>query len=206
MPQLAAEILAFWFADALASPAAAAARSKAWFTEDPAFDAVVASRFGDLPDQAASGALDAWAAEPRAALARVIVLDQFPRNLHRGSATAFACDPVAQRAAVAAIDAGLDLRLAPIEAAFLYLPFEHAEDMGLQERAVERFEALARREGALPASLFASYIDFAHRHREVIRRFGRFPHRNGALGRVSTAEEVDYLAGGGERFGGRRSG
>jgi uncharacterized protein (DUF924 family) len=198
---LAEEILAFWFADALASPQTAGVRSKVWFKHDPNLDAALAARFADCPREAASGQFDAWAAYPQASLARILLLDQFPRNLYRGTAAAFSCDARAQAAALGMTDSGQDLLLHPLHAVFVYMPFEHAEDVALQERAVHCFEALEARVEPGWEDLFRGYSDYARRHRAVIARFGRFPHRNDALGRQSTPEESAYLASGFERFG-----
>jgi steroid delta-isomerase-like uncharacterized protein len=198
-------LLAFWFGDDLDAPAAVAERMRVWFEGDPAVDRELRARFGALPDAAASGALDAWRETPRAALARVIALDQLPRNLFRGSARAFAYDALALEAAEHAVAAGFDRALHPLEAGFLYLPFEHAESPALQERSVALFEALAARGGPALGDVLAVWADFARRHRDVIARFGRFPHRNTALGRLPTAAERAYLAAGGESFGGAMS-
>jgi uncharacterized protein (DUF924 family) len=198
---LARDILGFWFADAFAGPDKAQARSKVWFTHDPRFDAELADRYADLPRRARSGEFLAWTQEPQTAAARILVLDQFPRNLFRASAEAFAYDAWAQRAALELIEHGQDLLLHPLAAAFAYLPFEHAEDLGLQERSVRCFEALQTRIEPGWESLFHGFTDYARRHHAAIARFGRFPHRNAALGRPSTPEEARYLATGGERFG-----
>jgi steroid delta-isomerase-like uncharacterized protein len=196
-------LLAFWFGADLDSPAALGERARFWFEGGPAVDRELRGRFAELPERAATGALDAWAAAPRSALARVIALDQLPRNLFRGTARAFAYDGLALEAAEAALAAGFDRALHPLEAGFLYLPFEHAERLDAQQRAVASFEALAAR-AAEPAhrAMLVEWADFARRHRAVIERFGRFPHRNAALGRLPTAAERTYLAEGGESFGG----
>jgi uncharacterized protein (DUF924 family) len=195
------EILAFWFGDACRSPEAHEARAKLWFIQNADFDHEIAARFGDLPERAASGELDPWAGTPRGALALVLVLDQFPRNLYRGSGRAFAFDEKARTVADSALDAGFDQALHPVEARFLYLPFEHAEDLALQDRCVDLMETLVGRAPAGMAAAFELSADFARRHRVVIRRFGRFPHRNAVLGRPSTPEEEAYLRSGGEVFG-----
>ena len=194
-------IVRFWFGDALASVEAATARAKVWFKADPAFDAELARRFGACPDQARSGAFDHWAREPESALARILVLDQFPRNIFRGTRAAFEYDAAAAAAATAAVDTGLDAQLHPLMTAFVYLPFEHAEDAALQARSVSAFQALEPRAPQGLEAMFAGFTDYAHRHRRIIERFGRFPHRNAILGRTSTAEEITYLEGGGDRFG-----
>ncbi|MEW5728821.1 MAG: DUF924 family protein [Pseudomonadota bacterium] len=170
----ARDLLDFWF-----SPAVAAK----WFAPDPALDRDLARRFGPLVERALAGGLGDWTVTPDGALALVILLDQLPRNLWRGSARAFAGDERARRVADDAIGRGFDLRLEPGRRTFLYLPFEHSEDLADQRRAV----ALFRERGT------ADGLDWAEKHLAVIERFGRFPHRNAALGRVSTPDEEAYL-------------
>jgi uncharacterized protein (DUF924 family) len=166
-----------------------------WFRRDDAFDAEIRARFGALPNEARTGACDGWAATPAGALALCLVLDQFPRNLHRGSAAAFACDPKARALARDAVLARrLDLALTPTERCFLYLPFEHSEDPADQDLSVTLFEGL--RDDPLHARPGGA-IAYAWAHRAVIRRFGRFPHRNAVLGRESTPAEHAWLAAGG---------
>ena len=198
---LADEILRFWFGDALQNDAASAEQSKRWFAYDADFDAQILRRFGHLPEQAAAGNLDSWMNAAATAAARLIVLDQFPRNLYRQDSRAFAFDKLASAGTEAAIERGFDTAVHPLQAVFMYLPFEHAEDIEKQERSVALFEALEKRAPAGAESRFARFTDFARRHRDVIARFGRFPHRNALLGRASTAEELQYLDEGGERFG-----
>jgi len=165
---------------------------EAWFRRDDAFDATIRARFGDLLAPAAAGALDAWAATPQGTLALLLLLDQFPRNLHRGTAAAFAADPHARAIARRAVfDHRHHRVLTNTEQVFLYLPFEHSEALPDQELSVALCESLRQdREHAKPDGS----IDYAWRHYAVIRRFSRFPARNAALGRVTTAEEADYLA------------
>ncbi|NNL67685.1 MAG: DUF924 domain-containing protein [Myxococcales bacterium] len=195
-------LLDFWFEDCDRDAERLAEAVRRWFAPNPELDRAIRERYGDLPQRAAEGALDAWQQAPRPALARVIVLDQFPRNLHRGSADAFAWDGLAKRASEQAIAAGFDAALTPIEATFLYLPFEHAEDLASQDRCVALYEALAARARPDLAAKFDEFTGYARRHREVIARFGRFPHRNAALGREPTDAERAYLAEGGEDFSG----
>lgn len=195
------EIVGFWFGDALDSAEAAGARVALWFSRDDDFDSEIRRRFGDLPERARRGELDAWRDAPASALALVIVLDQIPRNLHRGSALAFACDERAREVAREALDRGFDDRLHPLHAAFFYLPLEHSEDLADQDRCVERNERLARRAPPELRPHFDGFCHYARRHRELVRRFGRFPHRNAALGREPTPEETAYLESGGETFG-----
>jgi uncharacterized protein (DUF924 family) len=195
------EILDFWFGDALASPEQADLRSALWFGQDDDFDRQIRQRFGALPERAMRAELDAWRGRASSALALVLVVDQFPRNLYRRSARAFAFDPLARDVALESIARGFDEILHPLQASFLYLPLEHAEDIELQQRSVRLFEALAVRAPFALRARFEQFEDYAQRHREVIRRFGRFPHRNALLGRQSSPEEIAYLEAGGDTFG-----
>ncbi|MDE2583103.1 MAG: DUF924 domain-containing protein [Rhodospirillales bacterium] len=158
----------------------------AWFGKDAGLDAACAA-YAEAIYAARAGDLDDWAETPHGALALVILLDQMPRNLFRGSAEAFVADPHALAIARIALARGFDAMLDPIARVFLYLPLEHAEDPAEQDRSVRLFEALPPIEGA-------RVVHFARRHRDVVRRFGRYPHRNAALGRVSTPDELAYLA------------
>ncbi len=166
-------------------------KRKAWFTADDAFDAEIRSHFlGDF-EMAARGDLDSMADGSIGALALIVLLDQFPRNMFRGTARAFATDPKALSIAEAAVTRGLDQALSDIERAFVYLPFEHSERMEDQDRSVALFEALGDAES----------LDYAVQHRVIIERFGRFPHRNAILGRESTPEEEAFLKEPGSSFG-----
>ena len=179
-------VLDFWF-----GPPPLQVRT-AWFRKDPAFDDSIRARFGAAVDAALAGEL-CWPGST-GLLAQTLVLDQFPRNLFRGQARAFAGDAQALAIALQLIDSGAHLALHPLQRWFVYLPLEHAEDLALQDRSVALFSALAADAG------MADALDYAERHRDVIRRFGRFPHRNAALGRPSTAEERAYLATPGSGF------
>lgn len=175
----------FWFAGADSV-------RREWFQKDEAFDRDIDQRFGEQIAQALEGGLHQWDAEgPQAALARILLLDQFCRNVYRGTPLAFAGDHLALQAALDMIDAGEDQRLTPLQRAFVYLPLEHAEDLAMQERAVALFTRLAESEPGNQG--LAGMLDYAKRHREVIQRFGRFPHRNAILNRPSTPAEVEYL-------------
>jgi uncharacterized protein (DUF924 family) len=195
------EILEFWFGDALASPEQVGPRSELWFRQNHEFDRQIQQRFGSLPERAARGELDEWRGEAFSALALVLVLDQFPRNLYRRSARAFEFDPLAREIALESIAGGFDEALHPLQALFLYLPLEHAEDLDLQERSVQLFGQLATRAPAALRPRFEQFTSYARRHRDVIHRFGRFPHRNELLDRQPTSEEVAYLESGGDTFG-----
>jgi uncharacterized protein (DUF924 family) len=174
------EVLAFW----------RAAGAKKWFTKDDAFDAEIRNRFLATYQAAANGELTAWEASAEGALALVIVLDQFPRNMFRGSARIYAADPRARAVADRAIAQGYDEQVAPSERTFFYLPFEHSEDPADQERCVALHRAAGDADG----------LKWAEHHADIIRRFGRFPHRNKLLGRATTPEEQAFLDAGG--FGG----
>jgi uncharacterized protein (DUF924 family) len=194
-------VLAFWFADAASAPARASLRIPIWFDANPDFDAKLRAGFGALATRAARGELASWEEAPRSALALVILLDQFPRNVFRGSAAAFAHDEDALAAARRALAAGHASALAPIEHLFLLLPFEHAESLSAQDECVARAEALAAASPPAWRGVMQSFVPFALQHRAVIEQFGRFPHRNAVLGRASTPAEAKFLAAGATRFG-----
>jgi uncharacterized protein (DUF924 family) len=175
------DVLALWFAPETA---------RSWFEPDPALDAEIARRVGPLIEDAAAGRLDGWAETPRGALALCVLLDQFPRNVWRGTPRAFQHDHVARRVAGRALAARHDAVLTPQERLFLYLPFEHSECLADQERSVELMAGLGSDE----------WLDYARRHHAVIQRFGRFPHRNAVLGRPSTPEETAFLLEPGSSF------
>jgi uncharacterized protein (DUF924 family) len=179
------EVYDFWFLPA-ADPAHGQARDE-WFRKDDAFDAMIRTRFGPVIDRALAGDFGDWDADLRGALARIVVLDQFTRNAFRGKPDAFAGDARAQAATIAMIESGRDRLLQPVERWFAYMPLEHAEDLALQERSVGLFSALAK------DTELGDILDYAVRHRDIIARFGRFPHRNAILGRASTAEEIEFL-------------
>ena len=173
----ASDVLDFWFTQG----------RKAWFEKNPAFDGKVRSRFLPLFESALKLELAVWQRDPASCLALVILLDQFPRNMFRGSAKAFAGDPLAREAARVILDKGWDKAMAPDERLFAYLPFEHSESLEDQERCL----ALMKEIAVFPAT--ADMPKWAEAHLVIIRRFGRFPHRNAALGRASTPEEIEFL-------------
>jgi uncharacterized protein (DUF924 family) len=193
-------LLGEWFGGDIDSPEGLRARARAWFSRDPPFDALLHEHFGTWPDRARQGEFASWLDAPRPALALVLCLDQLPRNLFRETAQAFAYDAAAREAALAAIARGFDALLRPAEATFLYMPLEHAEDLALQDRSVSLFRALRDRVPEPMRPQFESFFSYAERHRAVIERFSRFPHRNDLLGRPSTIEEQHYLKTGGDRF------
>jgi uncharacterized protein (DUF924 family) len=179
------EVLDFWFG---APGSSEYCRPReAWFRKSDAFDAAIRARFLELHLHAAAGRLHAWQAAPDSLLALILALDQFPRNLFRGSSRAFATDAQALAAAQSAVARGFDRQLCPVQRWFVYLPFEHAESLEMQRTCIDLFASL----GGDPDS--AGAIDYARRHFEIIERFGRFPHRNAVLGRASTPEEAAFL-------------
>ena len=182
----AASVIDFWFG--LPTDPDHGKDRKAWFAKDEAFDVEVRSRFGATIEQGLRGELDGWSAEPGSALAQILVLDQFTRNAFRDTPRAFAGDARALAAASRMIGERSDEALPTFMRAFVYMPFEHAEGLAMQDEAVRLFTRLVAED---PAE--GSKLDYAHRHRAVIERFGRFPHRNAILGRQSTAEEIEFL-------------
>jgi uncharacterized protein (DUF924 family) len=168
----AADVLAFWFRGGESR--------KAWFEKNAAFDEEIRVRFLPLWEQALTGKLAAWPLARESWLAFIVLCDQFPRNMFRGSARSFATDPLALAAARRGVDLGWHLDLRPVEQMFVYLPFEHSEQLRDQERALDLFKGHEN-------------FEWARKHWEIIRRFGRFPHRNAALGRESTPEEIEFL-------------
>jgi uncharacterized protein (DUF924 family) len=190
----AQDVLDFWFG----APGSEAAGKphREWFVKSEAFDAGIRARFGAAIEAAVAGGLREWDQEgPQGMLARILVLDQFTRNAWRGTPQSFAGDTLALTAARRLVNAGADRELPPLQRAFVYMPFEHAEDAYMQEQAVELFSVLAAEHPG-----FDEMLDYAHRHRGVIARFGRFPHRNEILGRASTPEEIGFLQQPGSRF------
>jgi uncharacterized protein (DUF924 family) len=167
------------------------AGAKRWFAADAAFDAVIRDRFGALHGEAAAGQLSGWEENAPGALALILVTDQFSRNLYRHSALAFATDEMARNVAGRALARGFDQATEPALRSFFYMPFEHHEDAASQARAMALFEKLAAETG------FPDGLKWTRLHRDLILRFGRFPHRNKVLGRLNTPEEIAYLAQGG---------
>lgn len=187
--ELERRIHEFWFG-APESPEHGRKR-EAWFKADDAFDAEIRAQFLDDFEAAVRGDLDTMADQANGALALIILLDQFPRNMFRGSARAFAADPKALSIAEATVARGLDQALTDIERTFVYLPYEHSERLEDQDRSIALYEALGDAES----------LDYAVQHRVIIERFGRFPHRNAVLGRESTPEEEAFLQQPGSSFG-----
>jgi len=194
-------ILDFWFAGSAADPGRAAGRGRFWFSASADLDRQIGARFAPACAAAAAGELDHWAAQPRAALARILLLDQFPRNLFRGTPRAFEADAMALQASRALVAAGHLAALTPVEQAFALMPYQHVESLADQREGVALFERAAATAPRPWADVMESYAGFARRHLRIIERFGRFPHRNRVLDRASTPAEERFMSAGGETFG-----
>lgn len=194
-------ILAFWFGELDAAGLPAPAVEQRWFSGGKAVDAEIRARFEADLRNAAAGRLRRWETTAHGALALVLLFDQFPRNMYRGTPRAFLFDEHARAVAERALAAGHEASLRPIERMFLYMPLQHAEDGAAQDESVRRFRALVDAVPEDQRERFRGYLGYAERHRDVIARFGRFPHRNAVLGRPSTPEEQAYLAGGSPTWG-----
>jgi uncharacterized protein (DUF924 family) len=189
-------VLAFWFGDErdpIDGVAALERRSTLWFHGTPDGDREIAERFGPALEQARHGELEPWAESPRGRLALIVLLDQFSRNLFRGTPLAFAQDPGAQRLAVSGLDAELDRPLALHERLFFALPLGHAEDRALQDRHLAYFDRIVAEAPPGVRSFYEHAHESVRRHHDVVARFGRFPTRNTVLGRAATPEEITYL-------------
>lgn len=188
------QVLEFWFdADPL-DAVAMQARMDVLFNVDPAFDAAVRRRCGGMVERALDGELEQWASNARGTLALVVLLDQMPRNIFRGTARAFAGDAQALVHALAGFERGFDRELSVIERVFLHMPLEHAEDIELQQRCVASYEVLHAEAPATFREITAAALQAGVDHHALVARFGRFPHRNAVLGRSSTAAETEWLS------------
>ncbi|MEO1149090.1 MAG: DUF924 family protein [Cyanobacteria bacterium J06638_22] len=188
-------VLNFWFGDPTNPKSSYTQQRKLWFSKSEETDETIRREFMPLYAQAATSELDSWATEPESCLALLLILDQFPRNMFRDMPRAFATDEKALAIAKHAIERGFDQALKPVQRLFMYLPLEHSETLEDQHRSVALVETLKEEDTDL-----ADAYDYALRHRDVIQRFGRFPHRNIILGRQSTSEEIDFLQQPGSRF------
>ena len=183
----AEEVLDFWFGRE--GEEGYGEFREAWFTKDPEFDREIRDRFEPVYEEAASGKLEDWKSDLHSCLALIVVLDQFPRNMFRGDPRMYATDELARAAARHAVDHAYDRELSPAQRLFVYLPFEHSENLEDQRRSVELFRGLSVEMGS------EDLLGYAVRHMEIVERFGRFPHRNEILGRATTPEEVEFLEG-----------
>lgn len=194
------EILDFWFGELDEHGLPDSFHRNRWFISTRKFDQEIRRRFLSMVLLASENGLQHWRSRAGGALAEIILLDQFTRNIYRGSALAFDNDGLARRLCRKAMEKGQDMELVPIQRAFLYMPLQHSERLEDQELAVECYEQLTAANEGLLGDFMGSFLQSAQDHRDVIRRFGRFPHRNVALKRASTAEELDYLRHG-KRYG-----
>jgi uncharacterized protein (DUF924 family) len=186
-------ILAFWFGNNPDDPSTAQTQAQLWWQKDVQVDAQIEFRFGSDVTKAVNRELDDWLATPRGRLALILLTDQFPRNIYRQTPQAFAGDPLARSWCAEGIQTGFDQQLRPIERVFFYLPLEHSESLADQNRSVLLFQSLAASVEPAYRSTFEYFLDFAIRHRDIIARFGRFPHRNSILGRNSSPAEIAFL-------------
>ena len=190
----AASAIAFWLGPSPTDFQAAKLASRRWYAADDQLDREVRRKFGDAMEQARTGALSGWQETADGALALVILLDQFTRNAYRDTAAAFSGDALAREVVGRALDKGFDRALPILGRLLLYHPFEHSEDRQDQQRSVALFSGLAAQSPSEWRGYIESFLRYARAHQEVIDRFGRFPHRNVALGRESTPAEREWLA------------
>jgi uncharacterized protein (DUF924 family) len=195
------KIRTYWFGDTLADPAAIEARKAFWFERDPARDRDMAARWTTAVEDAFAGRLDRMGRRAPGRLALILLLDQFPRNIFRREARCFARDGRARYLMRDGMSRLMDLELSPIERAFFYMPLQHSECLEDQESSVARYEQLLSEVDTALRPRFEGFLQFAIQHRDIVARFGRFPHRNAILGRLDTPEEADYLETGGATFG-----
>ena len=194
-------VLTFWFGDDTADREAIRQRNRLWFQGGAPFDRECTKHFGAELAAAADGRLDDWTESPRTRLALILLLDQFSRNIYRGTAAAYQQDARALAACMEGIQLGHDRQLAPVERTFFYLPMEHAEDRKIQTLSVQQFDALALEAPEQLRKQLLANAGYARGHRDIVKQFGRFPHRNAVLGRANTSDEDAYLADDAPRFG-----
>lgn len=201
------DILNFWFGPRPYSLSQVQQHMRLWFGEPdapeltPQADELIRERFGDVTRDAAAGKLTAWEAGPRRRLALILLLDQFPRNIFRGTARAFAQDRLALPLTLSGMQLGADATLDPVERIFFYMPLMHSEDLEVQEESAAAFRRLCAEAPVELQGIFQASLKSAVEHRDIIARFGRFPHRNRSLGRETTADEASWLAAEGQGFG-----
>ena len=198
---IAKNVLDFWFGDRPLSPEQYKHRASTWFGSSQDFDYDIERRFGKLVSAARKGAFDTWAKEPEDCLALILILDQFPRNLYRGQAAAFTSDDKALALAGNLYTSGAIEQLGYVERGFALMPYQHAEDLDAQKEGVSAYQQQANSAPDEWQKIMRGYQDFAQQHLDIIEQFGRFPHRNVALGRETKEQENAYLSGGGKTFG-----
>jgi len=195
------QILAFWFKEQELTAPQIDRRMDTWFGEDAVFDHEIEKEFSDDVERACNSELDHWADEPQGRLALIILIDQFRRNLYRGTAKAFSHDKVALKLCVEGAMERKDKGLTPIQRVFFYMPLQHAESRKVQAKSVELYDRLAESVSPTLQETFLTVAQFAELHKDIVDQFGRFPHRNSLLGRENTPEENEYLAGDSPDFG-----
>ena len=193
-------ILAFWFGRGQTAIEVANEKTELWWSKNERVDREIVDQFAATSEAAANGELARWSESPRGLLALIICTDQFPRNMYRDTPRAFAYDSVALAYAKQCVDGGVATQLRPIERVFAYLPFEHSEELAEQERSIALYHELTQSVCADEVKLFNGYLDFAQQHYDIIKRFGRYPHRNKILGRESSDEELAFLQQPGSSF------
>ncbi|MBO89970.1 MAG: hypothetical protein CMP14_10645 [Rickettsiales bacterium] len=196
-----AQIIEFWLGESQTSPEAAAGRRDLWYRGGTPVDIEIGQRFGNLVAEACNGSFSEWRASPEGCLASILLLDQFTRNLYRNTADAYLGDAVAFEVTVTAIEKGLDRMLHPVSRIWLYHPFHHSEQVAHQDRGIGLLHGTICDAPLEWHPYIKKSISGWTRHRDIVARFGRFPHRNEVLGRVSTEEELEFLSSSGESFG-----
>ncbi len=195
------KILSFWFRERTLSAPQIDARMDVWFGDDPDFDAEILSDYAHDVERASDGELDHWAQTPSGRLALILLLDQFRRNIFRGTPEAFSKDKVALKLCIEGAMGNLDSGLAPIYRVFFYMPLQHAESRKVQEKSIGLFSKIANAVSPTYKETFETIAQFAELHADIVMQFGRFPHRNKMLGRENTPEEEEYLSGDSPSFG-----
>lgn len=191
-------VLEFWFGK---SAADYATQKPKWFKQDDSYDEEIREKFGKDLEQAIEGQLDSWAGDPKSLLALIILFDQFSRNLYRGSGKAFAQDEKSAALVQLGVEKGFDKEFDLYQKWFFYMPLMHSEKLESQDLAIKKYEELVATAPENEKSTFEGVLDYSHRHRDIIVRFGRFPHRNERVGRESTPEEIEFLKQPGSSFG-----
>lgn len=194
-------VLDFWFSATELDTPQIDSRMERWFSANPGFDQRIREEFGGLVEQALQGELDHWAGTAEGRLALILLLDQFCRNIHRGSAMAFAGDKRALKLCIEGSMGNEYRTLSPVQRVFFFMPLQHAESAGVQDKSVRIYNALAEGVSDTLRETFLTFAQFAELHRDIVARFGRFPHRNRVLGRSNTPEEDSYLAADAPSFG-----
>lgn len=197
------DVLEYWFAGAADNDPLLKSRMPTWFGSSTEIDAEIRDRFLPAVEAATAGELSAWVPAPKKRLALILLLDQFTRNCYRGTRRAFAADDLALDLTLTGIELAMHEDLGPAEQVFFLMPLQHAESLQIQEKSVQQFEDLLHRLPEIRQPHFRGFVEYARLHFDIVKRFGRFPHRNGILGRTDTPEEKEYLSKDAPRFGQR---